>query len=579
MPILKVSSPIRRLLGGSLAIGLVLVAPWLGGSHHLGDSSELATVIAEPGIAHPPGYPAYTLLGHVWGRCLGLVPGVAGDRWVLFGNLFSSVWYLAALLAAAGCIGPWLRPQAALSGGEDPRWRPLLLALAGVLFLASQPSLLRAAVVTEVYAMHLGLHAGTWLLLAHEIRRQDGSAGLASGRWVFALGLLTGLGCVHHLTYVLMLPASVLVLARGLSGGSWRRRAGRLAAGAGGFVLGLAPVLYLPLRARQGPRMNWGQLDDDPARLWDHVTAAQYGSKLGNPLRRDMLPTLTPGEVCSLVFALIVFLVAMEWWVSRWPRSAGGAGAATARHRMVGLLLGHGVLIALFASVYEIRDIVDYLPPLGWNLGVAGALAATSAAARPFGRRGDRFLVPAAVTASVALAALASAETARALRVERRITANLVAMWRALPDRPAVVVHRSDTIGVLHYERIVAGSHSALVPFNPLSATLGAAAMRAELTAVRMAPIVLYDAERYPDAARFLSDQDAVADEILRNVVDRSPLPVYFLDPLQARTRKRAEDPAVDYVETLRAAGELPADVELLPRALVERRVRELREP
>ena len=37
------------------------------------DSGELITAVHEPGVAHPPGYPLYTLLGYVvsnvlWGR-------------------------------------------------------------------------------------------------------------------------------------------------------------------------------------------------------------------------------------------------------------------------------------------------------------------------------------------------------------------------------------------------------------------------------------------------------------------------------------------------------------------------------
>ncbi|MCP3979616.1 MAG: hypothetical protein GY716_09840, partial [bacterium] len=117
---------------------------------------------------------------------------------------------------------------------------------------------------------------------------------------------------------------------------------------------------------------------------------------------------------------------------------------------------------------------------------------------------------------------------------------------------------------------------TAIVPFNPLAATLDASTLRQHLTAARMVPIVLYDTDRHPDSGAFLRDQDAVAEEILRNVLDRSPLPVYFFDPLAARTRRRARTPENDYVERLRAAGELPPDVELLPRAAVEQRAREL---
>jgi len=31
-----------------------------------GDNAELVTIFARGGVAHPPGYPLYTLLGHLW---------------------------------------------------------------------------------------------------------------------------------------------------------------------------------------------------------------------------------------------------------------------------------------------------------------------------------------------------------------------------------------------------------------------------------------------------------------------------------------------------------------------------------
>ena len=44
----------------ALALYLLFAPPVSG----LGDSSEIALVLATNGVAHPTGYPLYTLLGH-----------------------------------------------------------------------------------------------------------------------------------------------------------------------------------------------------------------------------------------------------------------------------------------------------------------------------------------------------------------------------------------------------------------------------------------------------------------------------------------------------------------------------------
>ena len=72
---MKLSNGTFAFLAGAitLAVYILTLAPTVG----LVDSGELALACAEPGIAHPTGYPLYTLIGRLMVVLSGLEPVVA----------------------------------------------------------------------------------------------------------------------------------------------------------------------------------------------------------------------------------------------------------------------------------------------------------------------------------------------------------------------------------------------------------------------------------------------------------------------------------------------------------------------
>ena len=124
----------------------------------------------------------------------------------------------------------------------------------------------------EVYALHALFLGGLlytfvgWLSVIEE-----GRSGVRSG---FIFALLLGLSFTNHMSTIFLAPAFLfLYFARQqFSLNSFTRLAGLLP----GFVLGLLPYLYLPIRAASDPRFNWG----NPETLWGfirHLSGAQYG--------------------------------------------------------------------------------------------------------------------------------------------------------------------------------------------------------------------------------------------------------------------------------------------------------------
>lgn len=220
------------------------------------DSGELAAVACTLGIAHPTGYPLFTLLGWAFSH----LP-VASTEIVRL-NL------MAALLCAAGVgtMSMFLGRILAPFGKKDGV--PLLLygaAGSGAVLLGVSRTYWEQALSVEVYSLHMFLVALVLLTfhrcIAAEERRE-------ASWWVFAFVL--GLGFANHMTMILLAPG-LLYWYFAVMGNQWKP-IGRMVLP---FLAGLSVYLYLPLRASQHPTMNWG----DPTtwgRLFAHLRGKQY---------------------------------------------------------------------------------------------------------------------------------------------------------------------------------------------------------------------------------------------------------------------------------------------------------------
>ena len=226
-----------------------------------GDGIELATVSATLGIAHPTGYPLFTIVGHLFTH-------------LPFGSVISRMTFFCALSVAGsscllyGLLLRWIRWQPRLSPGFSPR----ALALAGALTFAWSLGPWSHATVTEVYAFQLMIQL-TALDLAFRALHEE-------SRWALSLLALTlGLGMTHHMLTLALFPfliAAVLFWVGRLRLEPWVGKFRLVAGLAGLFLLGLLPLLYVPLRASQAPRLSWG----DPSNLERWFQTLRGGSYL-----------------------------------------------------------------------------------------------------------------------------------------------------------------------------------------------------------------------------------------------------------------------------------------------------------
>lgn len=196
---------------------------------YVGDSGELVTAAAMLGIPHPTGYPLYVLLGKLWTL---LVPiGSIAFRM----SLFSA----ACAAAACGLLVVVLR-RLGLAGPS---------ATFASLLLAFSPSFWSQANVQRVYS--LNALAMVAVFAAALEWRGTGRIG-----WLVAAAGLAGLGAANHTfmgIFGLVVGVSAVIHDPGLL-----RRPKSVLACVGAGLAGLAPYLYLPLRSRADPPLDWG---------------------------------------------------------------------------------------------------------------------------------------------------------------------------------------------------------------------------------------------------------------------------------------------------------------------------------
>jgi hypothetical protein len=233
------------------------------------DAGELATVAITFGVAHPTGYPLFTLVG----RLAAAIP--FGVEEIVRLNL------LAAILTAAAA--GWFFKTSMLfyrsslfsMSDEDAipihRFRPV--AMIGSLAVALSSTVWAQSVAVEVYALHLLLLCITVYCFVRGV--DETIHGSALSRYLLLFSFVLGLSFTNHMTTVLLAPAFLFLYFRLF--GFKRDSFERLVKLAPLFVLGLSVYLVLPVRSSMNPSLDWGHPVTFERFLW-HLSGKQYRS-------------------------------------------------------------------------------------------------------------------------------------------------------------------------------------------------------------------------------------------------------------------------------------------------------------
>lgn len=332
--------PLSAFLFAFLVYALTL-APDLTWQHNGADGGDLIAASFTGGIAHPPGYPLYLMLG----RLFALLPvGNVPYRY----NLFSAV---TAALAAA--LTAWTVRRLCKADG----WGARVAGAGAGLSLAFAPLVWGQAVITEVYALN-GLFSALLVALSANTPRR--------AMHVFALAATLSLAIGHHLTLAFFLPLVVFRLVQAVRVLGWQA----IGASLPGLLIGLALLAYLPLAARGA--VVWGD-PSTPAGLWWLVSGALYrGYAFGLPIEQIIPRVAVVARTLTESFTLAGVAIGLIGAAVVFRQDAPFA---------VGVLLA-GLGSVIFAAAYLTSDSQVYLIPLlvcfaGWIGAGWGRLVAT----------------------------------------------------------------------------------------------------------------------------------------------------------------------------------------------------------
>ncbi len=246
----------RYQIGVVIIIALVVYALTLAPSVVQIDAGELATVQALPGVAHPTGYPVFTLLGFLFSKIFSFFP-----RMILSLN-FLAAFYVT--LAVAFFYKIVLLMLENIEPNETAR--KFYSALAA-LFIGFSATYWTQSASVEVYSLHLALTSIViWrLLIAFRTN--------TTRDWLwFSVALAVSFG--NHMTTVMLLPAVAYLYfyKNRFNTKSFLRIALMLALF---FPLLIAEYSFLVFLAKTEPKLNWGDVEN-LQNLLRHLSGKQY---------------------------------------------------------------------------------------------------------------------------------------------------------------------------------------------------------------------------------------------------------------------------------------------------------------
>ncbi len=249
------------------------------------DNGELAGACATLGIAHPTGYPLFTILGHLWT----LLP-------LPFSTIYSLNLFAAFVTAASGmvffnvaftifeqlneksAIKPAKQDKRKAKKKAEPK-KPVKLTTGNILMVSLGAALAYSFAATvweqgtslEVYSLQLLLMNLILLTFLNGIFT-------GSNKYLILSAFLIGLGFSNHMTTILLLPAILFMYFKrpgkkfDFSGERWKFLALLILP----LLLGLSFYIYMPIRSAGLPEFNWGWVHRGFDKFMYHVQGKQY---------------------------------------------------------------------------------------------------------------------------------------------------------------------------------------------------------------------------------------------------------------------------------------------------------------
>jgi hypothetical protein len=283
---------------------------------YLIDSGELATVSYTLGIAHPTGYPLYTLISYFFAH--------------LPGEPVRNLNLLSALFSAAATVVLFLAARSVTKNAPS--------AFMAATIFAFSPTIWRTSITNEVYPL-TGLFAVLviYMVIAHK-----------STRDYYLIFYLSGLALTNHVIFFsVALPAFFYLVI------TYRLGIKKILAGMLFLLLGLTLYFYVITRTIGGAEIAWGNVHNLQRLFW-HVTGKQY---------QVWMFSLSMTEIWRNLLNGLSFLSRDFLYVLIIPSLFGFVVLFRKERRKFWFLLAILLLNMLYAINYSIPDIEPYYIP------------------------------------------------------------------------------------------------------------------------------------------------------------------------------------------------------------------------
>lgn len=197
-----------------------------------GDVGDLVTSSVVAGVAHPPGYPLFTLLGFLLTR----IPFATPAFMVGLISAFSSVFAVAIFFLLSLRIS-----------------KNKVIALIASLILAFNYLFWFYAEIAEVFALN-NLFVLLLLFIALLYREKKHK------NYLFLLSFVAGLSLTNHQTILLVFPSILILIYDSLF--NLRKNPKVLIQSLIFFILGFSIYIYVPLASFRNPVINWDNVKD-----------------------------------------------------------------------------------------------------------------------------------------------------------------------------------------------------------------------------------------------------------------------------------------------------------------------------
>lgn len=222
------------------------------------DNGELTAAAQTLGIAHPSGYPLFTILGYLW---LKLPLELSVIRQL---NIFSSFLTAISISIIFNLI---LELFSAYKTIIDVK-HSYIIALISSLSFAFMGLVWEQGLYAEVYSLHLLLISITLLFSLKGYNNDENS----STKYFILTSFCLGLSFSNHLTSFLLIPTLLIIYF------SKHKKVSlvSLIFIFLSFIIGLSLYLYLPLRSMSNPEFDWGGVSRSFDKFLYHVQGKQY---------------------------------------------------------------------------------------------------------------------------------------------------------------------------------------------------------------------------------------------------------------------------------------------------------------